>query len=546
MNALTLPDDKGKKRAQAFREKKSKRKNIAPAVLDATPIQAPAIQFKTLSLEPNTNPLTERQAYHLLRRTQFGAPPEQVRALIGQPANQAAQQLINQALQGGLPADPPWADSYPRDYEDEQYFEDNIEWFFGYIGDVFKNLKQNPFLEMMMLFWHNHFVTAFFDSTGMSPLLHQYVTTLRTHAFGNFQTFVDQIGLDMQMLIYLNGSDNQKAAPNENYARELLELFTMGILGPDGTPNYTETDITEIARALTGYYLNNGVKPWETGYDPGRHDTGQKTFFGHTGNFGYQDVVRIIFEERGSQIAYFICEKLYKQFVYEAPDPTIVEGLARQFQSGSFEIRPVLETLLQSQHFYSDEIIGARIKSPVELYAGIIQEVQIEPEDDEFYVEAGFACLDAGQFIFEPPNVAGWPGYRTWLTTASIASRWGWLGFYAYYDQYLTNEQLDTFVQTIHDANDPLAVFRLPAALVRHLVSAPIESLPIETISAPWAGGEPIPAEIEQEPAYVHNLTKRMLSGIPWYEWVVSSDEARHAIREFLVYILELPEYQLT
>ncbi|MBX2821602.1 MAG: DUF1800 domain-containing protein [Rhodothermaceae bacterium] len=547
MNAQSLSKDKERDddRLKAYREKKLIRKNRQTATLDTKPVAAPKIQFSTLSLDPNTSPLTERQAYHLLRRTQFGAPLEHVRALVGQPADQVVQQLIDEAIQTEIPADPPWVNSYPRDYEDEQYFEDNIDWFFEYMGDTFRNLNRNAFQEMMMLFWHNHFVIAFFDSHGMSPVLHQYVKTLRTNAFGNFKTFVEQIGLDMSMLSYLNGFDNQKAAPNENYARELMELFTMGILGPDGTPNYTEIDISEMARAFTGYFLDNSVKPWEVGYDPGRHDTGQKTFFGHTGNFGYQDVVDIIFQERPYQIAYFICEKLYKQFVYEAPDPTIIEGLAQQFQSANFELRPILETLLKSQHFFSDEVIGAHIKSPAELFAGLIQELQLSPEDDDFFVEVGFASLDSGQFIFEPPNVAGWPGYRAWITTASIQSRWGSLGFYAYYDQYLTNERLDQFVQAVHDASDSLAVFRLPAAIVRHMVSAPIATLPIETISAPWAGGQPIPAEIEQEPAYVHNLTKRMLGGIPWYEWDLSTDEARYALREFLVYVLQLPEYQL-
>ena len=540
---LTLSRDKGKERLKAYRDQKSKRQNTTEVILETKPIAAPKIQFQTLSLEPNTNPLTERQAYHLLRRTQFGASVQQVRALVGQPADQAAQQLIDTAIQAGLPADPPWANEYPGNEDEESYFERSIEWFFESTGSIFKG--QQPLSELMLLFWHNHFVVSFFETTGVAPVLYRYIKTLRTHSFGNFRTLVDEIGLDISMLFYLDGIFNEAGAPNENYARELLELFTMGILGPDGSPNYTETDITEIARALTGYWVNDEVTPWSVEFYQDSHDQGSKTFFGRTGNWGYHDVVNIIFEERGYQIAYHICQKLYKQFVYEAPDPTIIDGLARQFQSANFELRSVLETLLKSQHFYSDEIIGARIKSPAELFGGVIQELQLKPENDEFYTEVGFGCLDSGQFIYEPPNVAGWPGYRTWITTASISSRWGSLNFYAWYEEYLTNALLDQFIQDVHDTSDSLAVFRLPVAIVRHLISAPIETLPIETISAPWAGGQPIPSQIEQEPAYVHNLTKRMLGGIPWYEWDLTADEARYAVREFLVYVFQLPEFQL-
>jgi len=545
MNAHVKTKDKGDDRVKAFREKKSRQKNTRTAILDTKPIAAPKIQFKTLSLQPNTAPLTERQAYHLLRRAHFGASPEHVQALVGQPADQAAQQLIDQTIQAGLPEDPSWANNYPMGYGDEAYFDMSIDWFFESTGNIFKNVGQNPLAEMMLLFWHNHFAVSFFETTGIAPVLYRYIKTLRTHSFGNFKTLVDEIGLDITMLFYLDGIFNEVGAPNENYARELLELFTMGILDSNGAPNYTESDITEIARALTGYWVNDEVQPWAVEFELEVHDQGTKTFFGRTGNWGYHDVVNIIFEERGYQIAYHICQKLYKQFVYEAPDPTIIDGLARQFQQANFELRPVIETLLKSQHFFSDEIIGARIKSPAELYAGLINELQLNPADDDFYTEVGFSCLDSGQFIFEPPNVAGWPGYRTWITTASIASRWGSLGFYAYFEEYLTNARLDQLVQVIHDTSDALAVFRLPAAIVRHLISAPIETLPIETISAPWAGGQPIPSAIEQEPAYVHNLTKRMLGGIPWYEWDLSSDEARYAIREFLVYVFQLPEYQL-
>ena len=551
MKSTALQKQQRLEYAQAFRERHSRRVTSSPlgtAVLDTQPSLAPAPLRIASGLEPNTVPLTERQAYHLVRRTQYGATRSEISGLVGMPANQVVESLVTAALSTAIPADPPWVNRTPP--EDEQgfneYFELSIGWFFEMVGGMYQELKRNGFREKMTIFWHNHFVTSFFDNHEIAPIMYRYLKLLRQNAFGNFKDFVHAIGLDISMLFYLDGAINEVGAPNENYARELLELFTMGILSPAGARNYTETDITEIARALTGYRIEDDAQAFEVIFDDELHDFGSKTFLGRTGNFGYNDVIDIIFEERATEVAHFICAKLYREFVYETPAPEIVTQLAQQFVSTNFDIRAIVTTLLQSCHFFDEQVMGARIKSPAELAGGLLSEMDIRTDNPEYYLEMVFLGEELGQGLMNPPNVAGWPGYRNWITTATIPARWGWSSFLGTDEFFIDNATIDRLASVVHDANDALAVFRLPEALVRHFIGIPIENLSIETISAPWAGGQPIPAEIEQEPAYVHNLTKRMLQGIPWYEWDINSDEARYAIRDFLEYVFELPEFQLT
>ena len=505
--ALSRSTMKGRDRARAYRDKRTKRKgnvDVASAVIETKPITPPPSLQLASGLEPNTEPLTEHQAYHLLRRTSFGASPARVREIVGQPANQVVEQLIQAAISAPLPADPSWINMWPiEDYE--TYFDQSMEWFFETGAGIFRQMTVNPFGEKMALFWHNHFVTAFFEAHEIAPITYRYLTLLRRQSLGNFRTFVEQIGLDRSMLIYLDGRFNEVGAPNENYARELLELFTMGILGPDGTPNYSESDIVEIARALTGYWINDDNE-FEVNFEDELHDSGAKTFFGQTGNWGYADVVRIIFEQRAPQIAHFICSKLYQEFVYEAPQADIVAQLAQYFQDSNFDIRPVITRLLQSCHFFDEEVIGAKIKSPVELFGGMIRELNITEGPDILYEELLFMAETMGQLVLQPPNVAGWPGYRTWLTTASIPLRWEGAHYLVNDEELRGENRIDTFVREVHDATDPNAVFRLPVALVRHFLSHRVEALSIEAITAPWAGGQPIPDEIQQEPRLCASL----------------------------------------
>jgi len=506
-------------------------------------------------LEPYTESLDARSAAHLLRRTSFGAAPGKLKAIIGQRADLVVDQLVDEAVARPLPAAPSWANTKPppdeaSEEEFEAFFELNEEWTREYLESIFEQMHQGGLREKLTLFWHNHLVTGY-ESYFLAAFANRYVTLLRTNALGNFKTFVHDMGIDPAMLIYLDGFLNQVEAPNENYGRELLELFTMGLRDEQGNDNYSEIDIEQIARALTGWYIDwhNLSVLFMTEY----YDDGEKTFFGRTGNFGYDDVIDIIFEERATQIARFICRKLYREFVYAAPDETIVTELANIFLANNFEIAPVVRTLLKSAHFFDTQTVGAHVKSPVEEMVGFTLETGTTPGGDLFL--AMFWLSEAlGQYVLQPPNVAGWPGHREWLNTSTLVNRWDFTSYLLFGDEGYEEEEgfpgpdVRALAEALQDPNDPLAVFRLPTALVEHLMPITAEELDIEPITDGFGGdliNNPIPDAIANGPAHVRELAKRFLQGIPWYEWDLDHPDARDVIRFFLYYVIQLPEFQL-
>ncbi|MCH8959750.1 MAG: DUF1800 family protein [Bacteroidetes bacterium] len=345
---------------------------------------------------------------------------------------------------------------------------------------------------------------------------------------------------------------NQVEAPNENYGRELLELFTMGLRDEQGNDNYTEIDIEQIARALTGWYIDwhNLSVLFMTEY----YDDGEKTFFGRTGNFGYDDVIDIIFEERASQIARFICRKLYREFVYAAPDEAIVAELADIFLANNFEIAPVVRTLLKSAHFFDTQTVGAHVKSPVEEMLGFTLETDTTPGGDLF-LAMFWLSGELGQYVLEPPNVAGWPGHRDWLNTSTLVNRWDFTSYLLFGDEGHEEEEgfpapdVRALAKELQDPDDPLAVFRLPTALVEHLMPIMAEELDIEPITDGFGGdlvNNPIPDAIANGPAHVRERGKGGMQGIPWYEWDLDHPYSPCVILVFLYYVIQLPEFQLS
>ena len=326
-------------------------------------------------LEPYGQPLDANKARHLLRRTRFGAPIDDVNALIGINATDAVDDVIAGALDTATtphPGEPDWANVIPpiggSQEEIDEFIENNIMWLYELQDEWFAEMMNVGLRERMTLLWHDHFATQY-DDYFIAMHAYRYLKLLRDHAFGNFRDFVRAIGKDPAMLEYLDSNTNRVGEPNENYGRELLELFTMSPKDKDGNDNYLQPDIVEAARALTGWIIDyiNHVSV----FVDARFDNGEKTFLGQTGNWGYDDIVDIIFAERGAETAYYICEKIYKEFVYAVPDPAIVEELANEMVSQDFEILPVLDKLLKSAHFFDDAVVGARIKSPVEMMAGM-------------------------------------------------------------------------------------------------------------------------------------------------------------------------------
>ena len=381
------------------------------------------INCNTSTLAPYTVPLDGQKAAHLYRRLGFSASAETISQATGQSATALVDNLINQAVNlPPLPA-PPWADWNNSNYPEDDDLRGQMmraqvdEWKISYTN----SLLNNNLRDRLSFFWSNHLVTEL-DVYNCNSFLYHYTNCLQRNAIGNFKTFVSEMGLTSAMLYYLDGVYNNNNRPNENYARELYELFTLG----EGN-GYTEQDIIETARALTGYVERGELGCEQVTFNPARFDAGSKTILGQTGNWGYDDVIDILFQQRPNEIAGFICKKLYEFFVH--PDSTaaeaqpIISGLASTFVSNNFEIAPVLSQLFKSQHFFDDEAIGVIIKSPFDLYLNFINETGFTYDDGTISAIINYSGMLA-QNLFDPVDVAGWQRDRQWINTNFIIGRW--------------------------------------------------------------------------------------------------------------------------
>ncbi|MEM8485436.1 MAG: DUF1800 domain-containing protein [Bacteroidota bacterium] len=509
--------------------------------LTAQPVLANA------NLTPRTTPLSRQEAAHLLRRASYGAAPLRLQALIGMPANEAVSQLFAEAAAAPKPEEPDWASLPPVDWrapleEQLEFIDKNFRWFEDMQVTMLHEMQQHGLREKMTMFWANLLVTDY-DTHGVSAVAYRYVELLRDEGLGNFKDLVHAIGRDMAMLYYLDGFLSEIGEPNENYARELLELFTMGINDKNGNPNYTQSDIEEIARALTGWKVD--LDSLSVNFAAGLFDAGTKTIFGQTGNWGYDQVIDIIFEQRADQISHYICSRMYREFVYHTPNEEVVEQMVTLFKSSGFDIKTVMQTLISSEHFFSADVIGGRFKSPSELYVGMVIEAGVTASSDRAFLDMVYGVKNSGQALLNPPNVAGWPGYRSWLTTSSVADRFQYIGFYVS-NFYIPDDALLAMANSIHDASDANAAFRLPLALATHFSPVAVEQLFIDPVSGDLSGGvQPVPDEFANGPDYVLDLTKRLLEGTPWYEWDLSQPGAIDRVRRFLIYLYQLPEIHL-
>lgn len=258
--------------------------------------------------------------------------------------------------------------------------------------------------EKMTLFWANVFVCE--DNNVV--YIQQFNNTLRKHALGNFKDFVNAVSKEAAMTKYLNTKQNKKQKPNENFARELMELFTLG----EG--HYTEDDIKESARAFTGYSHN---LKGEFVLRRFQHDNTSKTFFDKTGDFSGEDIIGIILEEK--QCAKFICEKVYRYFVNETLNENHVNAMVNVFYT-DYNIEKLMRFVFSSDWFYNEENIGTKIKSPIEFLVGLKQVVPVQFNNTKqlLYIQK-----QLGQILLNPPNVVGWKGGRNWIDSNTIVLR---------------------------------------------------------------------------------------------------------------------------
>ncbi|WP_188810870.1 DUF1800 domain-containing protein [Hymenobacter cavernae] len=281
----------------------------------------------------------------------------------------------------------------------EAFYQMNIGWLDRMAG------SSAQLREKMTFFWHGHFACRVRQP---APAL-QLNNTIRKLALGKFGDLLLAVSKEPAMLQFLNNQQNRKQHPNENFAREVMELFTIG------RGNYTEHDVKEAARAFTGW---SSDESYQFIFRQKQHDAGPKTFLGRTGNFGGEDILNILLEQ--PKTAEFITTKLYRFFVNDTPNLAHIQSLAQAFYKSQYDISDLLERMFSADWFYEAANVGTRIKSPIELLAGIKRTLGVRLENPRPLLGYQKAL---GQTLFEPPNVAGWPGGRNWIDSSSLLLR---------------------------------------------------------------------------------------------------------------------------
>jgi uncharacterized protein (DUF1800 family) len=274
---------------------------------------------------------------------------------------------------------------------------------------------KRPLQEKLTLFWHGHFATSV-QKVKDAYLMWRQNDIFRRNAAGNWLTLLEAVSKDPAMMIWLDQAQSRKEHPNENFAREVMELFVLG----EG--NYTERDVAEAARALTGWSMDRQTQQFA--YRAGAHDTAAKTILGQTGNFEGDDVLRIITNQ--PQGARFIVNKLWKFFVEDNPSPEMVNALAAELMATKLEFRPVLRTMFLSEAFYAPTVVRNQVKSPTQwlVSSSRLLERQLPPP-----MLSMNAMRTLGQELFAPPNVKGWDGGLAWITTNNLLSRYNFSAF---------------------------------------------------------------------------------------------------------------------
>ncbi len=354
---------------------------------------------------------------HLLRRAGFGYSPDELDAYARLGVSGTVDALLNfQQVSDDLD------ERLQRAGLDLNKAGDMQRWWL--LRMIY---TKRPLLEKMTLFWHGLLVSGTGKVGLPQPkpedpappnLMMDQNAFFRSHALADLATILKGISRDPAMVVYLDVRDNRKGKPNENYSRELMELFTLGVTGPDGQPTFSERDVREVARAFTGWSLDAERKFI---FREGQHDGGGKTIFGKTGRFGGDDVIGLLIDHPAC--APYICRRLFSFFAYDDPEPAVLAPIVDLFRSSKGSIRAVVRAILTSPAFYSQRAYRAKAKSPAELIAGVARVLQLETDASTFQTSA----KRMGQALFNPPNVSGWPGGASWFNTTTWLERVNWV-----------------------------------------------------------------------------------------------------------------------
>lgn len=501
------------------------------------------------TLSPLSTPLTRRQARHLLRRACITSDPDRVEAITGRYAADVVSEWVNAPMETVFFHAPYWMSTqYPPAGSDQSdvraFLQQNEYWVDEVRSDWLADLMEGRLRNRMTLFWHNHFVTDI-RKYRYAALAYRYLFLLTSSSLGNFRQLVRNICTDESMLYYLDGRFNRAGAPNENFARELMELFTMGVENEQGQPNYTQQDVAEAARALTGWTMNVRSS-WKSVKVNRRFDPGEKTFLDATGPWDHEDIVDLIFTQRKDQVARFMAHKLLEEFHRVDPDVDVVNAVAALWKAHDFETGPVLEALLSSELFFEEDIMGARIKSPFEYVAlDIALRAGHVETDKRPVVVAGIDAL--GQRLLSPPSVAGWPGHHAWVSTETLPARWHATGTTTEFAGSV--EGWKRIMDTYTEPGYPWPAVSFALNVAEAAFAVPLEHVDVPDTGVPFAGNldaSPLPDDLMQGPAYRQHLVKLFLGSNPWYEWSPLAPQAWVMARNYFVALAQFPEYQLS
>lgn len=387
------------------------------------------------------------EAAHLLNRAGFGGSPDEIRSFHALGRSKAVESLLSPAEPIDAFPPPAWAEERQALADARERMEQRREmrremramtpeeadrkrreaiqqmqrenrrqaleaqgWWFRRML-----LSKAPLREKMTLFWHDHFATSV-QKVREPVLLMNQNRLFREHAFGSFRELTRAILMDPAMMFYLDTQNSRKGKPNENFAREVMELFTLG----EG--NYTEQDIREAARAFTGYQINRLTG--QAFHNRRQWDDSPKTVFGKTGPFTGEDVIGLIFEKPAA--ARFMARKIWEFFVYDDPSESAIESLAGVFLKADYQLAPLLREIFLSREFYAEASIRTQIKSPVQFLVQLLKQLEITGPPAGFPITAQ---QQLGQVLFMPPNVAGWDWGQAWINTNTLLTRYNLAGF---------------------------------------------------------------------------------------------------------------------
>ena len=472
-------------------------------------------------------------ARHLLSRTMFGPKYPEIK----EASENSLEIKLSSTLSTVSLPDPPgeWVNEPAPQWdaltgeEIQELIGQYREWMWDLRYWWMKGMMQNPIniQEMITLFWHNYFATA--QSKVFYPqAMYQQNSIFREYGLGNFKELLRQVTFGPAMMIWLDIHQSKDVEPNENFPRELLELFTMGV------DNYTQNDIVEAARAFTGY-RTDGV---ETNYSFEEaagsgwwwdewHDFDSKTFLGQTGHWNGDDIINIIMEQDATAV--HICTRLYKWFVYQNVDETVVNEMANILRNNDYNIATVLYFLFSTEHFYDENFRGADIQNPLTLMQGLIRKCGME-EFDFSIVSFIHSQEFLGMLPLEPPDVSGWPGYRSWINSITLPVRkvqassvitgqspWG---------NFDVTTNVRALAQSMYDQNEEGYASE---QIVRKLGFLFF--------------GNPLSENLEDR------MLSVLLDGAEPYDWAINAplnNPQWDRMRDLMVYIMRVPEFQLS